>query len=66
MPVCCRVEHLMEKERVFKERFVMNKSSVGSDEAVRQRQSTCSGTVMPHMLERSKLDIENMPLDHEC
>ena len=65
MLICCRVEHLMEKERVFKERFVQNKSSLGSDEAVR-RKSTSSGTAMLHMLDSPKLDTENMPLSHNC
>ena len=65
MLIHCRVEHLMEKERVFKERFVQNKSSQGSDAAVRQRKGTSSGTAMLDMLDSPKLDMENMLLSHE-
>ena len=55
----------MEKERVFKERFVQNKSSQGSDAAVRQRKSTSSGTAMIDLLDNPGPDMENMPLSHD-
>lgn len=54
----------MEKERVFRERFVQNKSSQGSDGSVRQRKSMGSSTAMLNLLDSSKVDLENMPLTH--
>lgn len=51
----------MEKERIFRERFVQNKSSQGSDGAVRQRKGTSSGTMLLDMLDSPKLEVENMP-----
>lgn len=54
----------MEKERIFREKFVQNKSSQGSDGAVQQRKSTSSGAMMLNMLDSPKLDIENTALSH--
>lgn len=54
----------MEKERVFRERFVQTKSSQGSDGSVRQRKSLGSGTAMLDLPDSSKVDLENVPLSH--
>lgn len=51
----------MEKERVFKERFVQTKSLQGSDGSVRRHKS---GTAMLSLPDSSKVDLENVPLSH--
>lgn len=54
----------MEKERVFRERFVQAKSSQGSDGSMRQHKSMGSGTAILGLPDSSKVDLENMPLSH--
>ena len=46
----------MEKERIFRERFVQQKASQGSDAVIRQRKSIGGGTATAE-----QLDIENFP-----
>ncbi len=57
----CRVEHLMEKERLFREMYVQHKSGQGSDAIVRQRRSTGSSKAMADMRSSPHMGIENIP-----
>lgn len=54
----------MEKERIFREMFVQNKSSQGSDRAVQQHKRTSSDAVMLNMLDSPKLDMETSAFSH--
>ncbi len=51
----------MEKERLFREMYVQNKSSQGSDGVVRQRRSASGGKAMADMRISPQLDMENIP-----
>lgn len=56
----------MEKERIFREMFVQNKSSQGSGGAVQQSKSTSSGAVLLNMLDSTKLDMQNSAIDYKA
>ncbi|KAL0036844.1 hypothetical protein WJX77_001575 [Trebouxia sp. C0004] len=60
-PFDTRVEHLMEKERLFREMYVQHKSVQGSDAVVRQRRSTGSSKAMADMRSSPQMGIENFP-----
>ena len=57
----CRVEHLMEKERLFREMYVQHTSVQGSDAIVRQQRSTGSSKAMAGMRSSPQMGIENIP-----
>lgn len=56
-----RVEHLMEKERLFREMYVQHKSSHSADGNTRQQCSTSSGKALAEMRNGPQVDIENRP-----
>lgn len=58
--LACRVEHLMEKERLFREMYVQHKSGQGSDGVVRQQRSTGGSKAMADMRSSPQMGIENI------
>ncbi|KAL0021269.1 hypothetical protein WJX79_003435 [Trebouxia sp. C0005] len=59
-PFDTRVEHLMEKERLFREMYVQHKSGQGSDGVVRQQRSTGGSKAMADMRSSPQMGIDNI------